>query len=70
MDREKMAQGVRVFLEGVSHSFPGDDQDRTPDRVARAWCDDLLSGYDVDPAGELTWTVAPRGTGSSRASVT
>ncbi|MCP3979518.1 MAG: GTP cyclohydrolase I [bacterium] len=63
MDREKMAEGVRAFLDGVSHGFPGDDQDRTPDRVARAWCDDLLSGYAVDPAGELSWTAAPRGTG-------
>lgn len=61
MDRSKMAEGVRLFLEGIDRQFAGDDQQRTPERVARAWVEDLLSGYDVDPAAELTFTEAPKG---------
>lgn len=59
MDREKMAEGVRTFLEGIGERFEGDDLDRTPDRVARAWSEDLLAGYNVDPDAALTWTEAP-----------
>ena len=34
---------------------------RRPRRVARAWSDDLVSGYAVDPAAELTYVGALRG---------
>jgi GTP cyclohydrolase I len=56
MDRAKMEAGVRLFLEGVGERFPGDDLERTPARVARAWAEDLIRGYATDPAAELTWT--------------
>lgn len=59
MDREKLEAGVRLFLEGVGERFAGDDLEATPERVARAWEEDLLSGYAVDPEKELTWTEAP-----------
>lgn len=59
MNREKMERGIGLFLEGLGQGFPGDDQARTPERVARAWADELVSGYAVDPAGALTWTPAP-----------
>ncbi len=59
MDRARMEQGIRLFLEGLGERFPGDDQDRTPARVARAWADDLVSGYATDPVAEVTWTPAP-----------
>ncbi len=58
-----MEEGIRRFLEGIGERFPGDDLDATPARVARAWAEDLLSGYAVDPDRELTWTPAAPGTG-------
>ena len=56
MDRARMIEGIRVFLEGIGERFPGDDLEATPERVARAWQDELLSGYGDDPVRELTWT--------------
>ena len=63
MDRAKMEEGVRRFLEGIGERFAEDDLEATPERVARAWVEDLVSGYGEDPERELTWTPAPPGTG-------
>lgn len=63
MDASKMEEGIRRFLEGIGERFPGDDLEKTPSRVARAWIDDLVSGYATDPVAELTWTDAPPGGG-------
>ena len=68
MDREKMEEGVRMFLEGIGERFDGDDLDRTPARVARAWKEELVSGYGADPEAELTWTECPEGMPSSSTS--
>ncbi len=62
MDREKMAAAIRAFLAG-SGPTEADGLERTPDRVAQAWCDDLLSGYATDPAEILTWTEVAPGSG-------
>jgi len=59
MDPKKMEAGIRLFLEGLGERFAGDDLEKTPGRVARAWADDLVSGYAIDPAAELTWVEAP-----------
>lgn len=59
MNRDRMEQGVRMFLEGVGERFEGDDLDATPRRVAQAWHDDLLRGYAVDPDSEMSWTAPP-----------
>ena len=59
MDRAKMVRGIREFLEGLGVPREADDIERTPDRVVRAWADDLVSGYAVDPAKQLTWSAAP-----------
>ena len=59
-----MEQGIRLFVEGIGHRFDGDDLDATPARVARAWVDDLVSGYAVDPDDELTWTRVPGAAGT------
>ena len=59
MDATKMEAGIRLFLEGLGERFAGDDLEKTPGRVARAWIDDLVSGYAVDPVAELTWVAAP-----------
>ena len=63
MDATKMEAGIRLFLEGIGERFAGDDLDATPKRVARAWVDDLVSGYACDPSAELTWTEVPQGAG-------
>ncbi len=56
MDRSKIESAIRSFLEGIGERFGGDDLEATPDRVARAWAEDLVSGYAVDPDTQLTWT--------------
>jgi GTP cyclohydrolase I len=58
-----MEQAIRQFVDAVGERFAGDDLERTPERVAQAWTDDLLSGYAVDPDAELTFTAAPDGCG-------
>ena len=59
MDATKMEAGIRLFLEGLGERFSGDDLDKTPRRVAKAWIDDLVSGYQTDPLAELTFVPAP-----------
>lgn len=54
-----MEEGIRLFLEGLGERFAGDDLLKTPARVAKAWTEDLVSGYALDPAAELTWVPAP-----------
>jgi len=63
MDTAKMEAGIRLFLEGIGPAAGPSDVAETPARVARAWADDLIAGYAVDPASELTWTDAPEGCG-------
>ncbi len=63
MDQSKLESAVRLFLEGIGQRFEGDDLEATPGRVARAWCDDLVSGYDVDAVAELTWAPVQPGGG-------
>ena len=62
MDREKMETAIRAFLVGLGVDI-GDDMAVTPERVARAWEEDLLSGYARDADRELTWTPIPAGGG-------
>ena len=40
MNRSRMEEGIRIFVEGIGERFDGDDLDRTPPRVAQAWHDD------------------------------
>lgn len=54
-----MERAVAQFVESIGERFDGDDLERTPERVAKAWHDDLLSGYRVDPDRALTWTRVP-----------
>jgi GTP cyclohydrolase I len=56
MNRERIAEGIRLFLEGLVEGEP--DQVRvetatTPERVAAAWTEDLLIGYATDPTEVL-----------------
>lgn len=63
MDRTKMEAGVRAFVEAIGERFEGDDLEATPERVARAWAEDLVAGYAIEPRGELTWTTVEPGGG-------
>lgn len=63
MDRERMERAIRMFLEGLGRDAQGEELSQTPARVARAWADDLLSGYALDPEAELTWTAVEPGGG-------
>jgi GTP cyclohydrolase I len=55
-----MEAGIRLFLEGLGARSPGDELEKTPARVAKAWIEDLVSGYAIDPEAEVTWVDAPR----------
>ncbi len=69
MNRERMEQGVRQFLEGLfeGESIPPalcDEWRRdTPRRVASSMADDLLAGYREDPASILAPAPAPDAAG-------
>jgi GTP cyclohydrolase I len=62
MDREKMTAAISAFLEGIGATGV-QDLERTPARVAQAWCEDLVSGYNTDPNEILTWTEVAPGNG-------
>jgi GTP cyclohydrolase I len=56
MDRDKMERAIRSFLDGLGVAFDDADVlDATPGRVTRAWVEDLVSGYAVDPDSVVTW---------------
>lgn len=61
-----MERAIAGFLEGLkleAGGFPGEELTKTPARVARAWADDLLSGYAQDPAALMTTSPTPAGSG-------
>ena len=43
---------------GLGRALPGRRPRKTPGRVAKAWIEDLVSGYAVDPVAELTSVAA------------
>jgi GTP cyclohydrolase I len=61
MDRTKMTAGIRLFLDGLGEAGSSEETAATPERVARAWAEDLVSGYAQDPVAELTWTAVDEG---------
>jgi len=48
-DLEKMAAGMRLFLEGCGVDLDDPNVRETPRRVAKAWAEEFLDGYDLDP---------------------
>ncbi len=48
-DAEKMAEGIRLFLEGAGIDLDEANVRDTPRRVADAWLTDYIDGYDKDP---------------------
>ena len=57
-DIEKLKAAVRQFLDGLGVSLDSKTAEQTASRVAKAWVDDLVRGYSVDPEEVLanTWT--------------
>jgi GTP cyclohydrolase I len=55
-----MARGIRLFLTAAFGRPPAGDLEETPERVARAWREDLLSGYGEDVDGILEPLTAQR----------
>ncbi len=60
MNRKRMADGIRQFLEGLFEDMPADHREphvgpdaRTPERIAAAFADDLCGGYGEDPVALL-----------------
>lgn len=49
-DRRLMAEGVRLFLQGLGVNLSHPDLSNTPERVADAWSLELANGYGEDPA--------------------
>lgn len=59
IDRDKLAEAVAGFLEGLGQPFDPADVGATPERVARAWADELVCGYATDPDALVSWSPAP-----------
>jgi GTP cyclohydrolase I len=54
MDRDRMSEAIRLFLEGMGVESEEETVRKTAERVTVAWADDLVSGYNVDPADVLS----------------
>lgn len=52
MDHEKIAQGVRLVIEGIGEDPEREGLRDTPDRVARM-CEEIFCGLHTDPKKEL-----------------
>ncbi|RKY36904.1 MAG: GTP cyclohydrolase I FolE [Candidatus Omnitrophota bacterium] len=53
MDKEKIKNAVKLFLEGIGENPNRDELLRTPERVADM-CEEIFSGIGKDPEQELT----------------
>lgn len=49
VDPVQMAEGIRLFLEGCGVDLDDPNVRETPERVARAWAEEFLDGYDRSP---------------------
>ena len=66
-DVAAMRNAIRSFLEAAGLEVEGTDLEETPDKVARAWIESYLDGYEADPAAILKDTYeSPTVGGSSQ----
>jgi len=54
MDKERMEQGVKMFLEGLGLDATDQHLRRTPERVVKAWMEEFGNGYLLTPDKVLT----------------
>lgn len=52
-DVAAMRDAIRSFLEAAGLDVKGTDLEETPDKVARAWIECYLDGYEADPRAIL-----------------
>jgi len=57
-DLESMARAIREFLEAAGVDLKNPHLEGTPQRVAKAWSEELLDGLETDPALILADTFA------------
>ena len=57
-DLESMARAIREFLEAAGVDLKNPHLEGTPQRVAKAWSEELLDGLETDPAVVLGDTFA------------
>lgn len=53
VDRDQMAEGIRLFLRGCGLDLDDPNVRDTPFRVTEAWVEEFLDGYDRDPRDAL-----------------
>ena len=49
----EMCQAIRMFLEGAGLDTTSKELENTPEAVAKAWRENFLNGYELDPATVL-----------------
>lgn len=54
MNCEKIAQGVRLLLEGIGEDLDREGLRETPERVAKMYCEEIFCGLQCDPKEELS----------------
>jgi GTP cyclohydrolase I len=65
VDEKKAAEAVHLFLRALGRDPDRDEELKdTPARVARAWSEDLVDGYDIDVPKLLASESAPAPLGS------
>ncbi|MFH1687436.1 MAG: GTP cyclohydrolase I FolE [bacterium] len=52
IDRKKIAEGVRLILQGIGEDTDREGLQRTPERMVEYY-EEVLAGYNEDPAAEL-----------------
>lgn len=67
-DLESMARAIREFLEAAGVDLENPHLEGTPQRVAKAWSEDLLDGLDTDPTLALGDTFAVEETSAEKTS--
>ena len=57
MDKDKIARAISLFLEGLGVEPDEAVIRKTASRVSKAWVEDLVKGYSIDPGDILcnTW---------------
>jgi len=56
MNKEKMLQGMSLFLEGLGVDLDNEHLVETPERIVRAWTESFAKGYKEDPVKHLEKT--------------
>ena len=64
MDKDRMSRAMGEFLAAIKDDSLAAESRNTPERVATAWCEEILGGYSQDPAKILLPLGAPGNCGT------